>query len=395
MKKNLLLALVGSISFLLLSLTVPAQDTTLMSAAGDRYLISAKAGGANFVQGTVNFIRKDGRTGYLLKGDQLNIGDRVTTGANGKAEILLNPGSYVRLGANSSFEFTTTSLDDLQLKLISGSAMFEVFASEDFKVTVESPKAKLFLVQSGIYRVDVLGDGAAKLSVIRGRAELDDTASTVVKGSRQVVVNSTPSGIAKFDTDDMDQLALWSKERSKELAKISQQVQYGGMRTSLMRSFLGRGWNMYSSFGLWAYDPFYRGFCFVPFGYWSSPYGWGFGPTIYQYNLPPVIFQPPPVSQPQNTPLAQTPRNPDGGIRTVGPLGGGLNPAPPFVKIQSDPSAGSSIRDGSIKGGRGMDSNIDMSNPNTSAPVYSPPSAPASAPSTTRADAPSKGSRDN
>jgi hypothetical protein len=41
----------------------------------------------------------------------------------------LNPGSYIRLAENSSFEFLTTSLDDLQLKLSDGSAMLEVMQS--------------------------------------------------------------------------------------------------------------------------------------------------------------------------------------------------------------------------------------------------------------------------
>src|SRR5688572_14264050 len=85
-----------------------AQNDTLSAAAGDRYVISAKAGGVNFVEGTVNVARKSGRTGQLLKGDSLEIGDRVLTATDGKVEILLNPGSFLRLGGDSEFEFKTT-----------------------------------------------------------------------------------------------------------------------------------------------------------------------------------------------------------------------------------------------------------------------------------------------
>ena len=55
--------------------------------------------------------------GCFFKGDTLEIGDRVSTADDGKAEILLNPGSYLRLGGHSAFEFKTTSLDDLQIRL--------------------------------------------------------------------------------------------------------------------------------------------------------------------------------------------------------------------------------------------------------------------------------------
>lgn len=82
-----------------------AQNDTLTAAAGGKYVISAKAGGVNLVQGAVTVARTNGRTGVLVKGDDLNIGDRVSTGSDGKAEILLNPGSFLRVGGNSAFEF--------------------------------------------------------------------------------------------------------------------------------------------------------------------------------------------------------------------------------------------------------------------------------------------------
>jgi hypothetical protein len=252
----------------------------------------------NFVEGDVTVIRKAGRSGYLLKGDQLEIGDKVTTGANGKVELLLNPGSYVRLGSNSVFEFTTTSLDDLKLKLNKGNAIFEVFADDEFKVAVDTPKGKIFLIESGIYRVDVLGDGSGRISVSKGRARVGDIDSTVVKKGRQATVNGSQADIAKFDSDIKDEFDLWSKDRAKELARISTQVRRNSMQNALTNSFFGNGsgfgWNMYHSFGLWAYDPFWRSFCFVPFGYgWSSPYGYGFGPNIFWYDLPPMVYMPP------------------------------------------------------------------------------------------------------
>lgn len=388
MTKRYLGVLAAILIGVLFSVAVPAQDSRVMSAAGDKYVISAKAGGVNFVEGNVTVVRKNGKSGHLLKGDDLDIGDKVSTGAGGKVELLLNPGSYVRLGGNSTFEFATTSLDDLQLRLGSGSAIFEVFASEDFRVTVNTPMAKMFLIQSGIYRVDVMSDGGGRISVSKGRAQLADMDSTIVKSGRQATVSGNQSDIAKFDKDNGDQLAAWSKMRAKELSRISQQVQTAGMRNSLMRSFLGRGWNMYSSFGLWAYDSFNRSYCFLPFGRgWNSPYGYGFGPNIYWYNLPPVVYTPP-ANNPttgQNTPIAQTPRDP-GGIRPP------LSIVPPFAQVQNDPSSGSNVYS---PGGRGRGiTDTGGGDITTSAPVYSPPSAPSAPAPTSSSRGDSKG-KDN
>ncbi|MFN3330812.1 MAG: FecR domain-containing protein, partial [Pyrinomonadaceae bacterium] len=109
-----------------------AQETLL-------YKVSAEAGPVNYVEGEVTLVNELG-VRNLTKGDRVSIEDKVRTGANGKVEILLNPGSYVRLAGNSEFEFLDTSLDNLQLRLNKGTAIFEVFATKDFKVTVLTPK---------------------------------------------------------------------------------------------------------------------------------------------------------------------------------------------------------------------------------------------------------------
>lgn len=341
-----------------------AQDDTLRAAAGDKYVISAKAGAVNFVEGNVTVTRSKGRSGILLKGDTLAIGDRVSTSENGRAEILLNPGSYLRLGGNSAFEFKTTSLDDLQLAVERGSAIFEVFAADEFKVTVRTPGTSYELIQSGIYRVDVPASGPASIEVWKGKAMLGDTA---VKGGRMATGIGTALTVAKFDRDNKDSLEMWSKGRAKQLAKITNSLQGRAMRTALMQSFLGRRWNVYNSFGLWVYDPFSFSYCFLPFGYgWASPYGYGFGRDLGWYNLPPVVYYPHPAA------------NPGGGSggQTGAPLPsqGDRGATPPFVRMRGtsggfgrgvEPSRGS-VYEPSIS-----------SQPAASAPI-TPPVSPAS-----------------
>jgi hypothetical protein len=316
--------------------TAVAQDRALSAAAGERYVISAKAGGVNFVEGTVGVVRKNGRSGVLLKKDELEIGDRVSTGADGKVELLLNPGSYVRVGGNSAFEFRTTDLSDLNLVVHRGSVIFEVFASNDFIVNVHGPKSKFVLVDSGVYRLDVNGD-ESKLSVWKGKARVGSETGELMKGGRETTVDGGQVVMAKFDRDDKDELDAWSKARSKELSKMIASLDRNNVRNSLMRSYLGRRWNMLNSFGVWVYDPFRGTNCFLPFGYgWSSPYGYGFGRYLGWYELPPIIYYP------QNPGPVVTPPGGGNPPSTPGPVdrrGGGRLPGttsgpPPFTQMQ-------------------------------------------------------------
>lgn len=276
------------------SAIVLGQNGKVIPAAADKYVISAKAGGINYIEGNVAVVRNSGRSGYLTKGDNLAVGERVSTDAAGKAEILLNPGSYMRIGGDTAFEFVSTSLDDLQINLNQGNAMFEVIVDDDFRVTLQMPKTSIKLTNSGVYRIDVLADGSSKVSVWKGKLELGNEDETRIKSGRSAVVEGTSATVAKFDRDEKDELELWSKDRAKELAKVNSRLQRNALTPSLISSFNGRGWNVYNSYGLWIFDRSGGGWSFLPFGYgWRSPYGYGFGFDIWNCRLPRYVFAPP------------------------------------------------------------------------------------------------------
>lgn len=304
MKKNLLFALTVAVFALLFSNFVFAQDDKVVSAAGDMYIISAKAGGVNYVEGKVAIVRKDGKSGQLLKSDKIEIGDKVSTGADGKAEILLNPGSFVRLGGNAEFEFLTNDLDNLKLKLSGGSAIFEVYADNEFKVSLDLPAADIELTKSGVFRVDVLADGSGKISVWKGKFIIGE--EEVKAGRTAIVKGKTATAIAKFDRDNKDAFDVWSDLRAKEAAKINRRLQRNALTNSLLNAYNLGSWNMFGTFGVWVFDPFSGRWCFLPFGRgWRSPYGYSYWFDIYNCPLPPVVWTPP---TPTTTPT--TPGNP-------------------------------------------------------------------------------------
>ena len=363
-----------AITLIFIASSYAQRDDTLAAAAGDKYVISAKAGHVNYLEGAVGIVREHGRSGILLRGDKVEIGDRVSTGADGKVEILLNPGSFLRLGGLSAFEFETTNLDDLRLRLDSGSAILEVFATEEFTVSIRTPKTVYKLVATGVYRIDIPERGDTRLEVWKGLAEVGDDGE-LVKGGRSATTGANGTAtIAKFDRDEKDALDIWSKERGKELARVSSRLKRVNLRSGLMGAW-GSVWNMFGSFGLWIFDPFYGGYCFLPFGYgWSSPYGYGYNHCIRNYHMPPVIYNTPPMSSPGGSGPVLTP------VMTAGDR----SPVPPFVRLEGS-MGGGGIRGGSPdRGGVSYDSGQSNSSPSYSPPPSPPPPVKMDSPAPTK-----------
>ncbi|MEZ5344707.1 MAG: FecR domain-containing protein [Pyrinomonadaceae bacterium] len=320
MKKNLITIFSAFFIFALFAVFSNAQERdAVRSIAGSQYVISAQAGGVNLTIGEVLVQRKNLTSGYLVKGDTLEVGDRVMTAAGAKTEVLLNPGSYVRLGGNAEFEFVTTDLDDLQLKLNRGSAMFEVYASNDFRVTVVAPGSRFYLIKSGVYRVDVLGNGTSRIEVRKGKAQIGDFEATSVKKSRSAVVEGNDVAIEKFDRDERDDLEAWSRDRAKELAKANASLERDRLRSTLWNGYRSSSWDTFNSYGLWTYSPSLGSYCFLPFGYgWRSPYGFGLNRDLYYFRLPTVVYY---------MPTVKPRRNPNPGDRPTGNPGQVGNPA--------------------------------------------------------------------
>lgn len=249
-----------------------------------RYVISAKAGGINFVVGSVTVERKkDGAQSALTTKDQLEAGDIVTTGTNGRVEITLNPGSYLRLGENTSLELTTTSFDDLKLKLIKGSAIVEAVGSEGLSIPIEvsTPQTKIVLSKKGIYRLNVNADGSTELKVLKGQAEVGNETALKVKGGQKIVVGSNTSAVTKFDKKkEQDTLDQWSKNRAQTLADSRRELDRKSVALAMTNYFRNATFNRFglSLYGGWCYDYRLGVYSFVPFDpwAWSSPYGFNY-----------------------------------------------------------------------------------------------------------------------
>jgi hypothetical protein len=243
----------------------------------EKYVISARAGGVNSVDGRV-VVTRAGKTRLLTTQDDLTAGDLVTTGAASRVEVLLNPGSYLRVGESSAFELADNSLEKLRVRLIKGSSIVEATGLDntELNITIVTEQARVVVVRRGVYRINA-GADATELLVRKGRAQIDDNSSNIIKGGGEVVFRGGSFVATKVGQKQQDQFDDWSKERANTLAKANEKLSARGLSTYLA-SFNNRNWDWWRTGGFWAFSPFSRCFTFFSFyDGWSSPYGYSYG----------------------------------------------------------------------------------------------------------------------
>ncbi|MDX6385897.1 MAG: hypothetical protein QOK48_3470 [Blastocatellia bacterium] len=252
----------------------------------ERFGISAKAGGVNAVTGSVMVTRKDMAPQLLTNQDDLVAGDTVTTGQGGQAEVLLNPGSFLRLAANTELILLDNSLDNLSMRLVKGSAIIEASGGDyaDVRINVLANQNSLIIIRAGIYRFNVQG-GATEVMVRKGRILPGSLYSDVIKGGTKVTYIAAAPVVAKLNQKDQDEFDFWSKKRAETLAQANRKISgrtFNGYLSNM--TIFDWAWAA-NSRGLWTYSPFSRCYTFMPFRYgWSSPYGHSY--DNYYYNPP-------------------------------------------------------------------------------------------------------------
>lgn len=259
----------------------------------EKFVISAKAGGINAVTGQAS-VHAKGESDWqqLMITDDLNAGDRVRTASDGRVEILLNPGSYLRVGGDSEMELANNSLDNLEVRLIRGTAIVEATGADgiELNINITTPHTKLAIVRHGLYRFNVVPGDNTELIVRKGRVLLDN--QTKVKGGNKVIFSATNVSVAKLTDQEkskknQDQMDFWSKERGETLAKANRRIT-DRMMTSAFSSWTGFGRFSFRGAGFWFYNPFNTCYTFLPFGFgWGSPYGGTYTTAIYPQ---PTIF---------------------------------------------------------------------------------------------------------
>ena len=235
---------------------------------------SASPGTLNYIEGQASI---EGRplSSQSVGNTKLEAGQVLAT-ANGKAEILLTPGIFLRLGEDSTVQMVTPDLAHTEVRLEQGRADVEVDQIyPQNTILVDLKNGQTQLLKNGLYAFDA---GNATVLVFDGKAAVYPGANLQanvkpidVKGGHQLVLNGDlvkPQGFNK-DQAKADPLYKWSSLRSNYLgqANLNLAEEYAGY------SGFYPGW-------YWAGGPF--GYTWLPGdGLFWSPFGYGFYSPYY------------------------------------------------------------------------------------------------------------------
>ena len=199
----------------------------------------------------------------------------------GRAEVLLPPGVFFRLGESGSFRMITNRLIDTRLELLTGSAILEADQIvKDTNVTVVAGNAAVTFSKAGLYRFDMQ---PPRLKVFKGFADVEIGGRNIAVSTGRRLDLDGAASVQKFDTEDTDALDNWNQRRSEYVAQANVSAANYARQNGLALMDNSWMWNPY--LGMYTFLPC-TGLMYSPYGYmFWSPVTVG---RIY-YNPPPVL----------------------------------------------------------------------------------------------------------
>lgn len=218
----------------------------------------------------------------------LAVGDALSVGPDGRLEIEIGGGAFVRAAAGSELQVDAYEPGFLRLKVVAGRLSLDLRSlPESLVLEVGTPNAALSIATPGYYRLEV-DDGATRCTV-RSGGQLQVTSaaggSQTVGNGLQIYVAGGPIQVtspeAGFDAwDEWNRARTDERLGSESRRYIGDQVsgaadldRYGRWRVvptygRVWVPDVGLSWVPYSN-GDWLYDPYY-GWSWLD----ASPWGW-------------------------------------------------------------------------------------------------------------------------
>jgi len=251
----------------------------------------ARPGTVNYAEGQVTL---NGQTiGSRQLGNTEVAAGQVLETQDGKAEMLLTPGVYLRLSENSAVKMVSPSITDTRVELLRGEAMVEAAQVEkENHLDVIDHGASTVIVKHGVYAFKA---GQPTVMVYDGHAKVqqDDRTADLFKGEEVTLGPDNPKLKTRSfnikDSEATDTLYAWSKLRSEYSAEANMSM----AQTVVVGSpywWYGTGWYWNPYFDSWAFMPG-AGYLYSPFGwgFFSPGYWGGYYAPYYRYGRRPIL----------------------------------------------------------------------------------------------------------
>jgi hypothetical protein len=187
--------------------------------AWSQSVISVYSGVVNYAEGAV-FVNdrplesKPGRFEEIKPGSELRVED-------GRAEVLLTPGVFLRAGAGSAIRMVSNLLVDTQVEVVRGPVVIDAAEpTPQTSVTMILRDYHAHIRKAGRYRFESL---PPELRVSDGEAEVSDSnAKPIVVSSGHIL--HLLSGVLMSNYEVADDLDNWDQDRSEAIARGNEQL---------------------------------------------------------------------------------------------------------------------------------------------------------------------------
>ncbi len=257
-------------------------------------VISAHSGLVQFSDGSV-FLDDQRLEQKAGKFDQMNNGSELRTGVDGRAEVLLTPATFLRVGANSAVRMLSNKLEDTRVELLRGSAVLDQSPDTlaDTSVTIVYNLDQVQIKKPGHYRFD---SEPPQVKVESGEAEVTGSGKTVDANAGYVVPFDDKLAARKLLNDQAltpgagDDLDRWDQARSSAVDHGNQEAAATNDLSNVIDGWNNNPDSVLQSLGIPPYVPGMSSTIPPPgYGAYGSSldpygtYGYGYGSGLSPY----------------------------------------------------------------------------------------------------------------
>jgi FecR protein len=247
------------------------------------------------IQGSVSSQRGDnGEWVAATVNTPIAVGDRVSTGPDGRAELQLDSANVLRLSNNATAKIANISRENIQVQIGQGLVTYAVTRPGEANAEIDTPNAAVHPDGPGEYRIQVNSNSETEVIVREGSADITEPqGSTHVNAGQMITIQGTDNPEYKTTSaPGEDAWDSWNMDRDHRITSAkswhntdpyytgsedldtygtwSEVPDYGPVWIPQQTP----NWAPYSS-GRWVWEPYY-GWTWVSYEPWGwAPYHYG------------------------------------------------------------------------------------------------------------------------
>lgn len=204
---------------------LPGAVLLLASLVPGQSVISVHSGLINYFEGDV-FVDNQPLQNKFGTFTSIKEGSTLRT-EQGRAEILLTPGVFLRLDENSAIKMTSVALSDTRVEFVKGSAILDsTEAQPGNSPAVLYWACEVRFSKPGVYRFD--SEPAPLLEVYSGEAQVKHDNGSSVVGTDKEFFFMAATETDKYGDGNFDSFYDWAKNRSDLITADNQSAKNTG-----------------------------------------------------------------------------------------------------------------------------------------------------------------------